>query len=362
MNKSDRGLSLFELLVVIVILYILAVVILPFPGRSPEAARRASCANNLKQYGLSLKMYAMENEGGHYPPMQVEITPPERINPNHPSPSKWNSFTYTFAPRALAIYPEYMSDVKVTICPSDSSNSLAEKDDLTCIVADNSWDQGSTKSAITDGCMDEAANSYIYLNWVFDKLEQEDPVTMDFPLQLQHSWLAVGPKIDFTPPPSEEPIWFPTQLAATLAAAQNKSFLAFEDAFANTKNGHQRFLAPWDDDLTLDETVIDLFDETIPYGNGSSNTVFHLMEGVERFLITDTNGIESGAMVLSNIAIMLDKPGYVPATFNHIPGGSNVLYLDGHVEFLKYNTEAPINNGVTRTLLPIIDYNFQSKN
>jgi prepilin-type processing-associated H-X9-DG protein len=24
------------------------------------------------------------------------------------------------------------------------------------------------------------------------------------------------------------------------------------------------------------------------------------------------------------------------ATFNHVPGGSNVLYMDGHVEFLKY--------------------------
>ena len=23
-------------------------------------------------------------------------------------------------------------------------------------------------------------------------------------------------------------------------------------------------------------------------------------------------------------------------TFNHLPGGANVLYMDGHVEFLKY--------------------------
>ena len=24
--------------------------------------------------------------------------------------------------------------------------------------------------------------------------------------------------------------------------------------------------------------------------------------------------------------------------FNHVPGGSNVLYMDGHVEFLKYGS------------------------
>ncbi len=32
-------------------------------------------------------------------------------------------------------------------------------------------------------------------------------------------------------------------------------------------------------------------------------------------------------------------PGDAPLTrFNHIPGGSNILYMDGHVEFTKYGT------------------------
>jgi len=36
--------------------------------------------------------------------------------------------------------------------------------------------------------------------------------------------------------------------------------------------------------------------------------------------------------------------------FNHLPGGSNVLYLNGHVEFLKHNSKFPLivpdlNNG-----------------
>ena len=28
--------------------------------------------------------------------------------------------------------------------------------------------------------------------------------------------------------------------------------------------------------------------------------------------------------------------------FNHLPGGSNVLYMDGHVEFLKYPSAFPV--------------------
>ena len=31
--------------------------------------------------------------------------------------------------------------------------------------------------------------------------------------------------------------------------------------------------------------------------------------------------------------------------FNHIPGGMNVLYLDGHVRFIKYRTEYPGSPG-----------------
>ena len=29
--------------------------------------------------------------------------------------------------------------------------------------------------------------------------------------------------------------------------------------------------------------------------------------------------------------------------FNHVPGGANVLYLDGHVKFLRYPGAPPVN-------------------
>ena len=49
---------------------------------------------------------------------------------------------------------------------------------------------------------------------------------------------------------------------------------------------------------------------------------------------------------------MWDQISTTPAdstgtTMNHIPGGSNVLFMDGHVEFIKYQAEGdfPVNKG-----------------
>ena len=76
-----------------------------------------------------------------------------------------------------------------------------------------------------------------------------------------------------------------------------------------------------------------VFDEDL-VGHLSERPLYRLREGIERFFITDINSHTGEAS--TKLPVMYDLVSVTVEPFNHAPAGANVLFLDGHVEFLKY--------------------------
>jgi prepilin-type processing-associated H-X9-DG protein len=79
-------------------------------------------------------------------------------------------------------------------------------------------------------------------------------------------------------------------------------------------------------------------------------STYHLLkEGIERFFITDINNPAAGAKAQSEVFVMWDDAQVTDISrFNHVPGGGNVLYMDGHVEFIRYPGETPFSRNWVR--------------
>lgn len=91
-------------------------------------------------------------------------------------------------------------------------------------------------------------------------------------------------------------------------------------------------------------------------GNAGGNIIYRLREGIERFLITDINTL-GNSVYQSEIWIMMDTislPLSKDPLFNHVPGGCNVLYMDGHVEFVRYIPDPNPYDSVSEGNQPVI--------
>ncbi|HOS03756.1 MAG TPA: hypothetical protein PKZ01_11800 [Candidatus Hydrogenedentes bacterium] len=88
-------------------------------------------------------------------------------------------------------------------------------------------------------------------------------------------------------------------------------------------------------------------------GNNRSDTLYHLREGVERPLIMNVNDPAAAAILQSAIPVMIERP--VNHTIKEFaydtygPGG-NVLFLDGHVEFMTYPGKFPMTEATITAL------------
>ena len=121
-NRRRRGFTLVELLVVIAIIGILVAILLPAVQYAREAARRSSCQNNLRQWGLGLLLY--EDSYKTFPAGYSDtITPTGTFVPRVLQFLEQPTLNYNFnlnwdAPENLAAIQTQFS---VLICPSTPS-------------------------------------------------------------------------------------------------------------------------------------------------------------------------------------------------------------------------------------------------
>jgi prepilin-type N-terminal cleavage/methylation domain-containing protein/prepilin-type processing-associated H-X9-DG protein len=175
-RRSHRGFTLIELLVVIAIIAVLIALLLPAVQAAREAARRAQCTNNMKQIGIAMHNY--HDQMGSYPPGEIsqpsttpgagpnswgaqvnELAWRAMILPQMEGNPVYNAINFSQSPNLAtpgSEFTAYNTVFTTWLCPSDGTNGGGR---LPSNTADGQWtDQPLDPSTGTTAAFTPVAN------------------------------------------------------------------------------------------------------------------------------------------------------------------------------------------------------------
>ena len=151
---SKKSLSHAEIVVIVLIVGVLAAVLLPALTKHRETRHRRACVNNLKQLGLALHLYAEENNRRYAPVDDWGHKSPFANYP--PVDDIKNNFMFDADP----LYPEYLTDAMLAMCPGDPRRDPETNFRLKSDHPADGAPEGQTHPDCFTG------DSYIYVGWM----------------------------------------------------------------------------------------------------------------------------------------------------------------------------------------------------